>query len=315
MKFAVVMSSNWAYRYGLNGFLNGLDYHNNTVSDVYVLDISQSGDIPQWYWEKANEVFDFGVHVRYLDDYMKMNPNRPEHGNRIWCIFHYKYLVARDIAPDYDAIMVSDNDYLVCGNLDNYVKAVLGTDLILVPNLGDKPLRWHMHINNALNEDLREMLEQDKHFVSTANSPFIVDCKENFALYDKTFDCGFDTGNDMWSLFQAIVALDKSSDVIALPGALWYNPLWREVPIYACTVSGKRCYFTHGEKMMMIHRRWWAHTEQHKWAKNQPPQNQALCHENVHILLKECELINTTWKLPLEWNLSRWSSEEDDEGF
>lgn len=305
MKFAVVMSASWDYRYGLNAVLNGLDYHNNNVSDVHILDLSRN--IPQWYYNTAKEVFDFNIHIHFLDEYMEKYPDRPSFADSFWTTYHYKYLLASDLASQYDVMMIMDIDYLVCGKLDNYVKAVFGTDLILVPNLSPKPAEWHSHINGANIDDLRDMLEKDVHFVSTANSPFIVDCKKNSMLYTKTYECGFNTGNDMWSLFQAIVALDKADDVIDLPGVLWYNPAWRHSPIESHMVSGKRCYFTLGEKMMMIHRRWWAYDEQHSWCSGLAAKDdRVMCHKNVNILLLECKLINTEWKLPLKWDISKW---------
>jgi hypothetical protein len=299
MKFALITESNWGYRFGLNGLLNGLDYHDNKAVDVHFM---YTDEVPKEYLEQASSAFDFEVRSYRIADYIERYGVPEGGGGTRWVMEFYKYKLAGELADEYDAVMITDCDYMIGGNIENYFRGVVGNDLIMTSN---NMMDSSSHINGADVEAYRTRMAHNDYFFPCMNSPFISDPKRNIPLYDKIFELGHNYGEDIVPFSLGLVAMDRLSDVIVLPGMLWFTPDFGRVLISRGDVNGKRCYFHSTEKMMMMHRHWWCRGEMENevltgTAEGTPRREMAW--NNVQLMLDECKIINTEWKLPLEWS-------------
>lgn len=300
MKFALITELNWGFRYGLNGILNGLDYHGNTEIDVhYLYDL----DVPEWYRVKAAETFDFKVKGYSIDEYQEMRPppvTGP--GLRRWRLLYYSYYLAMDLT-EYDAVMIVDADMLVLGNLENYFKAVAGTDLIMVPNWNGLNGGCDIdHVNGSSPEQWKDKIGNHV-FAVILCSPVVFDPRRNVDFCKETLKQAVVTHSQFRAILWAMIELDRLKDCIVLPNLFWVNPQFHSVPYSYAIVNGKRAIFVHGDRVMMAHRRWWNPQEMQReideWDKT--PEDRELSIKNMGYFTEECKEINTNWKLPLDW--------------
>lgn len=286
MKFALVTQATWSYRFGFNAILNGLDYHGNQHIDVHAV----TSKFPEWYVASASSTFDFGV---YLYDHAEYTENRkPELRNgwaRMWL---YSFRLALDLASQYDVVIITDCDFLVCGYLENQFKMVAGTDLLMIP-CACPPDGRPIHLNGGSPEVFREALDRaqnNRGFVGVCSSPFISDPKRNIGFYEGIWN-STRTSSSMRSIFMTIIEMDRVPDVVNLPVSLWCIPRFGNTPYVPRVINDRRCFFCYGDKVMMIHGKWW----------KEPHYEAELAQQNAINFREECRLINTAWKLPLEW--------------
>lgn len=301
MKYAVITQGNWGYRYGFNGLLNGLDYHDNKLIDFHIICTSE---VPEDYIEQAKNTFDFGVFFYSVEQFME-EYGAPQGGGNRWVMEFYKYKLPEKIADQYDAVLITDCDYMVGGQIENYLRAVVGTDLIMTSNNVMDP---GAHLNGADLDTYRARIEHNDYFFPCMNSPFISDPKseKNQALYDLIFDIGHSYGEDIVPFSRGIIESGRATDLIILPGVHWFTPGFGAAPIAKREFFGKRCYFILEEKMMMMHRHWWCRGEMENeihTGTQEGTERRTFAWANVQLMLDECKLINTTWKLPLSWDV------------
>lgn len=299
MRFALVASLNWGYRYGLNGVLNGLDYHGHTLVDVhYLYDI----DVPEWYRASAAAAFDFEVKGYSVAEYMEKYPP-PTDFVRRWKLLFYNYKLSIELADRYDAVMVADLDTLITGNLENYFKAVVDTNLIMLPHFYGSQ---GSHINESSPGPWLDQIGVDHHFAVNLNSPVIFDPRQNKEFLEAVWRHGEVTHSPYRAIFWALIELDKLKDCIVLPNLFWFNPLFTTLPYVYGQSNGKRAFFIHGDKVMMVHRRWWCPEEMLTIIDREvkTPEEREIAVRNMNYFVDECKQINTTWKLPLDWEPS-----------
>lgn len=296
MRFALVAALNWGYKYGLNGVLNGLDYHGHTMVDVHYL---YDADVPEWYRVKATEAFDFEVKGYSVIEYQEKYPPLTDSVLR-WRLLFYNYKLALELADRYDAVMIADLDTLITGNLENYFKAVADTDLIVLPHFQGSSCK---HINESNPDQWRKQIGVNHRFAVNLNSPVIFDPRRNKEFLEAVWRHGEVTHSPYRAIFWALIELDKLKDCIVLPNLCWFNPMFLRHPYEYVESNGKRAFFIYGDKVMMVHRRWWnipeMQDEIERWAKT--PEQRELAVRNMGYFTEECKLINTTWKLPLDW--------------
>ncbi len=300
MKFAIVTESNWGYRYGFNGFLNGLDYHENKNIDFFCMITSE---VPTDYIEKAQSTFDFRVEFPSIEAYREKYPPPDGGGGARWIMEFYKYKLAQELADEYDAIMIADCDYMVGGHLENYFEIVTGTDFIFTSNNMMEPAA---HYNGADIEDYKKRIKKDDYYFPCMNSPFICDPSrpKNLELYERIYQIGMDFGEDVVPFNRGFIECERISDVLVLPGMLWFTPDFGRVPISKWTVNDKITFSASAEKMMMMHRHWWCIEEMNHEVTSgtvEGSEQREMAQNNVDLLLAECKRINTEWKLPIEW--------------
>jgi len=301
MKYALITQFNWGYNYGFNGLINGLDYHDNKLIDVHVI---CTDEIPQWYIDRLGNTFDFDVFVYKTSDYATRY--KPEHvdSNR-WEVEFYKYKLAGELAGKYDAIMITDCDYMVGGKLENYFRLVVNTELICTSN---NAMAAYDHFNGASLDEYKKRISHDDYFFPCMNSPFISDPNQekNQKLYERIYELGLKYAEDIVPFSRALIDCERVDDMIVLPGALWFTPEFSRLPITRTTINGKRVYLALSEKMMMMHRHWWCRGEMETdllTSTQEGSERRKYGWENVQLLLDECKIINTEWKLPLDWPL------------
>lgn len=300
MRYAMVTEANWPYRYGLNAVLNGLDYHGNKNIDFYYL---YDHDVPDWYLEKSTTSFDFSVFplplARYVEKYPPLQPDCR------WPLVYYRYKLASLLADQYDALMILDSDFLICGYLEHYFGMVAGTDLILLPNFSG----LYESPNEASSEYFRKRYwspEGKRYFITNPSSPFLASPASNVHVYAKVFENGARLDMDMWSLWEALLELNLVEKIVTLPGALWCNSVYTDLLYSYMKVDEKWCFFVEAgkEKVMMAHRRWWSREEMEgERDKHTRQWNAEFIGRNVENFLTESKRINTEWKLPLEWHV------------
>lgn len=308
MKFAIITEGNWGYRLGFNGFLNGLDYHDNKNIDFFCM---ITDEVPQEYINKAQSTFDFRVEFPRITEYVTKYPP-PAKGGARWIMEFYKYKLAQELAGEYDAIMISDCDYMVGGFLENYFAIVAGTDFIFTSNNMMEPAA---HYNGANIEAYKTRIEKDNYFFPCMNSPFICDPSRprNLELYERIYQIGSDFGEDVVPFNRGFIECKRIADVLVLPGMLWFTPDFGRVHISKMEVNGKIIYNASAEKMMMMHRHWWCPGEMYREAISGTPEGserREMVKSNVDLLIAECKRINTEWKLPIDWDIipAEWSS-------
>lgn len=301
MKFALITQGNWGYRYGFNGFLNGLDYHDNKLIDFHLM---CTGEVPDEYKERAKEAFDFRVEFYDISEYMDRYGVPEGGGGTRWILEFYKYKLAKELA-DYDAVMITDCDYMCGGQLEKHFEVVIGSEVIMTSNNMMEPAA---HMNGASVEQYQARIQQNDYFFPCMNSPFISDPKleTNQILYDKIFELGFDYGEDIVPFSRGLIETGRMSDVLVLPGMFWFTPDFGRVPIRRGEVNGKICFFVMSEKMMMMHRHWWCRGEminEVMTSTQEGTERREMALKNTEMLLQECKRINTEWKLPIEWDV------------
>lgn len=299
MKFGLITQTNWGYRYGTNGLLNGLDYHGNKSIDVHLM---HTDEVPEDWLRKAETVFDFPVKNYRISEYMEKYPPPEGGGGTRWMLEFYKYKLAIELAQEYDALMIVDCDYLVLGDIQSYFEVIAGKDLIMTSN---NWLDSGNHVNGADEERFREAVKSNT-FFPMMNSPCISCPKLSIDLYERIWDIGFERGGeDIVPFVHAVIETGRLKKTIILPGIQWFNPSVAWIPINYSEVNGKRSYFSIGDKMMMAHRHWWSWGEMMGEAERLPEPYKELAMQNTKLLLNECRTINTEWKLPLAWE-SDW---------
>jgi hypothetical protein len=108
-------------------------------------------------------------------------------------------------------------------------------------------------------------------------------------------------GADGTPLNKVIMGTRRLKDVYVLPSCFWCETIWSKYPIELVEVDGKRCYMQFGDKIMMAHRRYWSqHDTYVQVGGAQVSSDSELTMANLDLLVKECRVINTEWKLPLE---------------
>lgn len=286
MKFALVTQASWSYRFGLNAILNGLDYHGNQHIDVHVV----AAGLPEWYVASASSTFDFGV---YLYDHVKYTENRKSNLSDGWArMWLYSFRLALDLAPQYDVVIITDCDFLVCGYLENQFKMVAGTDLLMIP-CACPPNGLPIHLNGGSPEVFRaasDRNQNERRFIGVYSSPLISDPKRNIDFYESIFSA-IRTTSSMRSIFMTIIEMGRVPDVVNLPVSLWCIPRLNNTPYVPRVINDRRCFFCYDDKVMMIHGKWW----------KEPHCGAGLAQQNAINFREECRLINTAWKLPLEW--------------
>lgn len=197
-----------------------------------------------------------------------------------------------DLASRYDVVVITDCDFLICGHIENQFKLVAGTNSIMIPCAC--PLnKSSIHLIGGSTEEFRKELDlyrNKRRFIGVCSSPFVSDPKRNINFYKKIWDT-LCTSSSMRAIFIAIIDLGRVPDIVDLPVSLWCIPLLRDIPYTPRVVNDRRCFFCYTDKVMMIHGKWWA----------EPNYGSELAQRNALNFHEECRLINTEWKLPLEW--------------
>jgi len=304
-KFAVITQFNWSYRYGFNAVVNGLDYHNNKDIDVHVI---YNVDVPKDYLDKLAVAFDFDVIMHPQASFSDAVPKPvPGEGQRWiaherWPLEFYKYKLAQNLAPDYDAIMLTDADYLVLGDVTNYFRSVVGNDLLITAHNS----YGRTHSNGFLYDEYPNFIDEVEQLKSPVmNHPFFCDPKRNIDFYQRVIDFGQFYAQDILPFNQALYDMRRFDDLIVLPSTLWGMFDATLAPINYMMQGRKRCFELRFDKMMMIHNHWWNRPGiMHSlgWYITEAPDIYVWATQNVNFLCDECREINTTWKLPLEWN-------------
>jgi len=295
MKRGLITTFTWNYRFGVNAILNGMDYHENDVH-IHVL---YTPEVPESYIKSACETFplvEFHSLVEYMEKYPP--PDLNVVGSR-WVLEFYKYRVAQDLGQmGYDAVVTMDCDFLILGKFDLYFDIVAGTDLIMTSNCACK-------IPHAYDADPDAFLAREKDsddmFIPLGCSPVFCDPRESFDFYEAVLSMAANHGADGTPLNKVIMRTRRLKDVYVLPSCFWCETIWGEYPIELVEVDGKRCYIQFGDKLMMSHRRYWVQHDTYDQAEAaQVSSERELIMDNLDLLVTECRVINTEWKLPLE---------------
>lgn len=305
MRFAIVASFNWAFRYGLNAILNALDYHEHTLVDVHYM---YDHDVPLEYIARAAEAFDFSVQGYSITEYREKYPPldaEPLRPRWRWGLIFYNYKLAIELADSYDAVMIMDVDHMITSNLESYFRAVVGTDLIMLPHFAGAE---QAHINGSNAAQWADKVGVDHRFAVNLNSPVIFDPKRNIDFLERVWTFGKITHSPFRGVFWTLVEQDRLNDVIVLPNLIWVNPRFLLLPYVYEKANGKRTFFIFGDKVMMVHRKWWRRGEMLREVDTYSGPNfrdQAI--QNVDNFTEECKLLNTTGKLKLNWVLDTGS--------
>ena len=297
-EFALITEFNWGYRWGFNGLVNGLDYHGNKGIDIHAI---HSSEVPAEYLEEAKRIYP-NIYFYRVEDYEKEYPPPPNCGSR-WSLEFYKYKLAKEVAYNYNAIVMMDCDYLCTGRIENYLELVVDKDLILTSNNWMDPPN---NLNDFDEEFLMKSFDENKYIFPVMNSPCFLNPSANMDFLEKVFELGRIHGEDCLPFSQALGYSGKLSKTIPLPGILFFNPAYAYTEIQHYMSNNKRCYYTIGDKMILIHRHWWAYAEIDgeitAWATENPdPKREAMARRSSDLLFRECKLINTAHKLKIPW--------------
>lgn len=298
MKAAIVTQSNWGYRWGLNGIINGLDYHENKEIDVHYI---YTPEFPQEYIDECQNTFPFKVVPIPLSVYTEKYPPPTEHKCVRWELEFYKYKLASDLAEEYDSIMLLDCDYMVLANLENWFAMVVGTDVLTTSNNWDS---IGAHANEATVETWTKHWEHNPGgWFPVLNHPCIGDPKRQKDFYEAIWDmaCEDPRYEDVVPFTGALIKTHRLEKLITLPGMFWMTPEVGRVDICKAMLEGKRCYLASNDKMMTAHRHWWVRPEMTRSGADIPGPRGEMIRKNVELMLQECKEINTNWKLKVDW--------------
>lgn len=298
MKAAIVTQFNWGYRWGINGLINGLDYHGNTEIDVHYI---YSPSVPQEYIDESQSTFPFKVVPIPICEYTERFPLPPERSCARWVVEFYKYKLASDLAEEYDSIMLLDCDYMILGYLENWFAMVVGTDVLTTSNNWDC---IHSHANGATVEDWTKRWENNPGgWFPVLNHPCIGDPKRHKDFYEAIWDMAVADPRyeDVVPFTGALIKTHRLEKLITLPGMFWMTPEVGRADIHMRMLEGKRCYFVSNDKMMMAHRHWWVRGEMMQNAENIEGPRGVMMRKNIELMLHECKEINTNWKLKIDW--------------
>lgn len=296
---ALITTFTWGYRFGANAILNGLDYHNNDIEAHIIYGLG----VPPTYIEQARETFP-GTQFYCMSDLLERYPMLPIRGGR-WTLEFYKYKLAKELgARGYNAVMIIDADYLVLGNLEPLFNSVAGTDLITIGNCG--PVADHANEADP-DEFAAKYADGNLRFVPMSCHPILFDASRNFDMIDYLWGIAPLYGTDGSVINRAIIETRRLEDVIVLPNCQWVGPLWGITNSFVrVMLNGKRCYVLWRDRIMMSHRRFWAYADTLAQAERiGTPALQVPIANNMRLLIDECHLINTEWKLPLEYPVMR----------
>jgi len=297
MDYALITQFNWGYRYGFNGIINGLDYHGNNNIDVYTIVTSE---VPIWYREATARVFPFKVVFYETDEYARKYPP-PANGGSRWILEFYKYKLAQELASEYKAAVIVDCDYMIGGNIENYLRVVEGSDVIMTANNICDDCN---HLNEAIEEEYRNTYTKADYPLPIMNSPFFSDPKRNLQVFEEIYKYGQYSAEDIVPFNKGIAAAGKIKDLIILPGTLFFSPDYIRLPITRRITNYKRSYWILGEKLMMMHRHFWCREEIERDVTTSTAtdsERRRMAWENAQLLITECEIINTQWKMRLNW--------------
>lgn len=306
-KFAIVTQSNWGYLPGLNALLNSLDYQGNKDIDFHFVydDSFPRFDPENKYLTEAQNTFDFKVIPWDLEELKKKFPSPAIEKNwSRWDNEFYKYIVPQLIANDYDAICTTDCDYMISGNIENYFKLVVGTDIIMT---GNNPMQAGFHYNGADNEKYKETIKTHPHFGPVMQAPCFCDPKRNIEFYKAVWKEGHEVAEDVIPFNRALINTDRIKDVVVLPGTFWFTPEYKRVDISYREINGKKSFFIFEEKIMMIHRHWWLGSEKgefHGEIITSPKDWQERIKKNVDQFHAYSYFLNKQWKLKIDMPLS-----------
>ena len=297
---ALITTFTWSYRFGLNAILNGLDYHDN---DIEAHIIYGPTGVPLSYIEQAREIFP-GTQFYNLNGLIKRYPPDPNRRGR-WMLEFYKYKLAKELGlRGYNSVMIIDADYLILGNLEPHFNSVAGTDLITIGNCG--PV--YDHANEADPDKFAaKYADGNLRFIPMSCHPILFDASRNIDLLDYLWGIAPLYGTDGSVINRAIIETRRLEDVIVLPNSQWVGPIWGITNSFVhVMLNGKRCYVLWRDRIMMSHRRFWVYNDTlGQAAQMGTVELREPVAANMRLLIDECHLINTEWKLPLEYPVMR----------
>jgi len=287
MNLALITQFSWDYRFGFNALVNGLDYYENHL-DVHCLYDDKS--VPNDYLTQVSKSFPFKVVFYPLTDFLTKYP--PYMTLPRWYFEYYKFKLALELSTSYDALMITDCDYLVLSNIDSFLEAVIGTKLLMIAN---NP-QWTLHYNEANTEEYIRIATSEHNFFPVMSSPFICDGKQSVELFNDVWEMGKVQLEHLNSLTRVILLQNRTTDVVLLEGTLWCDPEYRYF-LERTIIQDKRYICTPHDRLMMCHGRFWARDATERVIPNSILADRV--RNNVTILCDEMSIINTNWKVKL----------------
>lgn len=267
MNAAMITSFSWSSRRELNTLLNSLDYHRNLI-DVHIL---SANDVPSEYKERAQNAFEFKVHFHVCN-------------SSAYCLSCSRYALASALAPEYDAIMILDCNYIVTSSIKRYFAGVCGKPLVMLP-CGYSSDDAYIGSNGFRVDD----------------SLLLCDPKHNLELFNGLIRL-CDEGNLSSAFSELFVGLDRVRDVLLLERTFWVVPPLDKYGIHyrkPVDQEDRRTLFVLNNKVMMVHGCW--HKPEEALAAldiSVSPDVEKLVSVNVGVLKSECDQVNE-WKLTL----------------
>jgi len=286
-EYAVVMTAK-GMRPGVNAFLNGLDYYNNTV-DFHLI----GGAAEQNYVEEIQERKDLSFSLFFTDveDITQMweMPARKRMG---WKVRFYRYQWTSYIRDLYKAVLIVDADMLCLNNIMKWFKAVEGTDLLIMPhNCWGLPLQRVLKAGNI--NAIKGAASPPFH-----NMPFFLAPGKWYELLERVIHWGKEEDyGDMATLFRTLFRENLTDYVFPLPNSLWLQTYFYHDPIRDLGDGLEVAT----DRINMVHRRWWDTGVCEKFVNDiKEEDNLVKGRQNVALFWKYFKFFNTEHKIKLD---------------
>ena len=282
-KYAIIIAASRRFKFGLNAFLNSLDYYGNKEFDFYLIN-----DFEQEYIEKI-KVFDFPVVDIRIEE---LNYDIPsEKALLSWKTRFLRWKFAAEIGPKYDALLVVDADMVCLSNIMQYFKIAKDTGFVVV-------------VNNPIGCDLETIKEKGIDNIKGAASPPIhcmptfIDGRKYQGFLEKIWKNGI-SGNlgDMSTMFRTLYWEDLLENLFRLPNALWIQTWW-----YHDAIEKKGNFlYCANERMNMFHGKWWLPELCRKTEEIKETNLIDFGRKNVRLFFEQYKKFNTQWKVKLDF--------------
>jgi len=240
-KYAVIMTATENLQIGANAFINSLDFYGNKGFDFYLIN-----DFDDEYFKDAKELnFPlFNIRFNDLGKDLKLSKNKDVRG---WKGRFFRWLLAKDIGVEYDAILVVDADMFCLNNIMQYFKIAKDTGYIVMIN---NPIGYHIEgVREKGIGPIRGAQTPPVHCM-----PTFIDGKKHHDFLEDIWKNGLEGElGDMSTMFRVIFERNLWDNLFRLPNALWIQTWWYHDMI------GKKMntLYCANERMNMVHGRWW----------------------------------------------------------